>query len=106
MKSEALKIIQQQLIEVEKKMLLKIKKRALLLKSIHPQQLPAAKNLIHYLVLRNNDIRNLQDSLHINGLSSLASAESHIHSQVQNILVNIIRPKNWILVLTIITSIK
>lgn len=86
MKSEALKIIQQQLIEVEKKMLLEIKKRALLLKSIHPQQLPAAKNLIHYLVLRNNDIRNLQDSLHINGLSSLASAESHIHSQVQNIL--------------------
>jgi pyruvate kinase len=28
----------------------------------------------------------LQDSLHVNGLSSLASAESHIHSQLQSIL--------------------
>ena len=55
-------------------------------KNIHPQQQQAAKNLIHYLTLRNEDIRELQDMLHIHGLSSLASSESHTHSQVQSIL--------------------
>ncbi len=86
MKPDLLKDIQQQLIELEKKMLLEIRKRELQFKSIHPLQLSAAKNLVHYLVLRNEDIRDLQDSLHIHGLSSLASSESHIHSQLQSIL--------------------
>ncbi len=78
--------MQQQLLELEKKMLLGFKKKELQLKDIHPLQLNAAKNLVHYLVLRNEDIRDLQDNLHIHGLSSLASAESHIHSQLQSIL--------------------
>jgi pyruvate kinase len=86
MKPDPLIIIQQQLMELEEKMLLEIKKRELRFKSIHPQQRSAAKNLVHYLVLRNEDIRNLQDALHRHGLSSLASSESHIHSQVQSIL--------------------
>ncbi len=86
MKPDQLKHIQQPLIVLEKKMLLEIKKRESQLKNIHPLQLPAAKNLVHYLVLRNEDIRDLQDNLHIHGLSSLASSESHIHSQLQSIL--------------------
>lgn len=86
MNPEPLNIIQQQLIDLEKNMLLEIKKRDQQLKSIHPQQMPAAKNLLHYLVLRNQDIRNLQDTLHVHGLSSLSSSESHIHSQLQSIL--------------------
>ncbi len=86
MKPDLLKHIQQQLIELEKKMLLEIRKRELQFISIHPLQLPAAKNLVQYLVLRNEDIRDLQDTLHIHGLSSLASSESHIHSQLQSIL--------------------
>jgi len=81
-----LRQIRQQLIELERKMLLEIKKRQPLFKNIYPRQLPAAKNLIHYLTLRSEDIRNLQDALHIHGLSSLASSESHIHSQLQSIL--------------------
>ncbi len=78
--------IHQQLIELEKKMLQEIEKRQLLFSDIHPEQYPSAQNMIHYLTLRNEDIRELQDQLHIQGLSSLASSESHIHRQVQSIL--------------------
>lgn len=86
MQPDILKNIQVQLIELEKNMLLEIKKRTQQFKTIHPQQLAAAKNLLHYLVLRNEDIRNLQDDLHVSGLSSLSSSESHIHRQLQSIL--------------------
>lgn len=86
MNSDPLLQIQQKLIELEKKMLLETEKRQLLFNNINPQQYAAAKNLIHYLTLRNEDIRELQDMLHIHGLSSLASSESHTHSQVQSIL--------------------
>ncbi|MBZ5856927.1 pyruvate kinase [Flavihumibacter profundi] len=86
MEPDQLGIIKQQLLELEKKMLLEIEKRAEVFKNIHPLQYPAAKNMIEYLTLRNEDIRELQDSLHIFGLSSLASSESHIHRQLQSIL--------------------
>lgn len=56
------------------------------LELVHPCQQAAAQNLIQYLSLRSEDIRDLQDQLHINGLSSLASSESHILSQLQAIL--------------------
>lgn len=51
----------------------------------HKNQKISASNLIHYLTLRNEDIRELQDKLHVEGLSSLASAEGHILSQIQAI---------------------
>lgn len=53
---------------------------------VHPGQKKSAINLIHYLVLRREDLRVLQDSLHDAGLSSLASSESHILRQVQAVL--------------------
>ncbi len=86
MKPNTLKEIEHQLIELEKKMLLETKKRAQQFKGIDAQQIISAKNLIQYLVLRNEDIRDLQDALHKQGLSSLTSAESHIHRQLQSIL--------------------
>ena len=86
MKPDPLLQIHQQLIELEKKMLMETEKRHLLLKNLHPHQYHAAQNLIHYLTLRNEDIRKLQDGLHIHGISSLTSSESHIHSQLQSIL--------------------
>jgi pyruvate kinase len=46
----------------------------------------AARNLLQYLLLRNMDIRDLQDELHNYGLSSLASAESHIQCQFEAVL--------------------
>jgi pyruvate kinase len=78
--------IQQQLIELEHKMQTAVRSRSLQLNAIRPSQMLAAKNLIHYMVLRNEDIRTLQNSLHILGLSSLASSESHIRRQLQAIL--------------------
>ncbi|HAD14882.1 MAG TPA: pyruvate kinase [Saprospirales bacterium] len=44
------------------------------------------RNLLHYLALRREDLRPLQDALHDAGLSSLASAESHCMRQVQSVL--------------------
>jgi pyruvate kinase len=84
--TDILSQIQELLMELEQKLIEGIKKKKSLLNKIHTQQHEAAKNLIHYLTLRNEDIRELQDLLHIHGLSSLASSESHIHRQIQSIL--------------------
>ena len=78
-----------QLEDLERKMLNESASRCDFLKKIHTKQLDAAKNLLHYLVLRKEDVRELQDALHIAGLSSLASSESHIHSQLQSILMRL-----------------
>ena len=51
--------------------------------AVHPQQKGSATNLLHYLALRCEDLRDLQDDLHNAGLSSLASSESHALRQVQ-----------------------
>jgi pyruvate kinase len=57
-----------------------------LVKKLHPNQKISARNLIRYLALRSQDIRSLQEMLHVYGLSSLASSESHIRHQIQAIL--------------------
>ena len=44
---------------------------------LHPEQKMSSINLIQYLTLRSEDVRSLQDQLHVLGLSSLASSESH-----------------------------
>ena len=56
---------------------------ASLLKRIHPHNRKSAVNFLKYLILRKTDVRKLQHKLHANGLSSLASCESHTHRQVQ-----------------------
>ena len=86
MDSETLAAIKEQLEGLEGKMFGELSSRDFLFQKIHPKQRQAAKNLLYYLTLRNVDIRELQDKLHIAGLSSLASSESHIHSQLQSIL--------------------
>ena len=48
-----------------------------------------AVNLLHYLALRSLDIRDLQIKLHEAGLSSLASAESHIRGQLLSVLARL-----------------
>ncbi|MCC7506262.1 MAG: pyruvate kinase [Saprospiraceae bacterium] len=53
---------------------------------VHPKQQASAANLIHYLSLRCEDLRELQDDLHNAGLSSLASSESHALRQIQMVL--------------------
>ena len=57
-----------------------------LISGVHPQQKKSVTNLIHYLSLRREDLRTVQDHLHDAGLSSLASSEGHILRQVQAVL--------------------
>lgn len=47
---------------------------------------PSARNLIHYLVFRSYNLQELQEALHCYGFSSLASSESHIRTQLCNVL--------------------
>ncbi len=60
-----------------------------LLADVHENFRLSGANLIHYLVLRNNEIREAQEYLHHIGLSSLTNSESHTLFQVQNVL-------NWL----------
>jgi len=83
---QVLRDLLNQLTSLEHKMMEAVADRESLLNEIHPSQQMAARNLLNYLALRNEDIRELQDQLHIHGLSSLASSESHIHSQLQAVL--------------------
>jgi pyruvate kinase len=53
-----------------------------LVSRVHPSNKRNAINLLHYLALRSLDIRELQDTLHAYGLSSMASSESHIRGQL------------------------
>ena len=53
---------------------------------VHPEQRQSVLNLMHYLALRCEDLRAVQDDLHKAGLSSLASSESHVLRQVQAVL--------------------
>lgn len=57
-----------------------------LLQHIHPAHYQSACNLLHYLALRSQDIRGLQELLHEQGLSALTNSESHIRSQLLAIL--------------------
>lgn len=63
-----------------------VKEKHVTIEQLHEKQKTSGANLLHYLALRSEDIRVLQDELHVLGLSSLASSESHILRQVQTIL--------------------
>jgi len=53
---------------------------------IQPAHQHGARNLLHYLVLRRQDIRALQRRLAALGLSSLGRTESHVLGAVQTVL--------------------
>lgn len=73
------------LADLEKKMSDKELEFRSVFSQLHKDQQKSASNLLHYLVLRDHDIRDLQNKLHIAGLSSLASSEGHIKRQLQAI---------------------
>lgn len=52
-------------------------------KQVHPSFRNSARNLLHYLALRQHDIRQLQESLAQLGLSSLGRAEAHVLASLQ-----------------------
>ena len=66
------------------------------LHKIHPANQLSALNLIHYLALRNQDIRELQNTLGQLGISRLGRAESHVMASlvaVKNLLKRISKNK-------------
>ena len=84
---EQIELIESEAIELEKK----YEKR---LKKIHPENQKSALNLIHYLALRNQDIRDLQNTLGQLGISRLGRAESHVMASiaaVKNLLHKILK---------------
>jgi len=56
------------------------------LAQVHPDQRESALNLLHYLALRQRDIRDLQEDLSSLGLSSLGRAEAHVLATVHAVL--------------------
>jgi pyruvate kinase len=60
-----------------------------LLAGLENNQYKSAENLLHYLALRSQDLRPLQDSLACLGLSSLGRAEPHVLASVNTVLHNL-----------------
>jgi pyruvate kinase len=56
------------------------------LSNVHPAWRNSAGNLLHYLALRQHDIRLLQEELALLGLSSLGRSESHVMSTIDAVL--------------------
>lgn len=76
----------QQLSAIIKEMRQAEKQHSSQLLKLHNNFKLSGANLIHYLVLRKNEIRELQKYLHQSGLSSLANSESHTLSQLQHVV--------------------
>lgn len=56
------------------------------LAAVHPEFRDSARNLIHYIALRQSDISELQEDLAALGLSSLGRAERNVMGSVQAVL--------------------
>jgi len=56
------------------------------LNKIHPNYRRSAENLLHYLVLRRRDRRQLQQHLAVLGLSSLGRSESHVLATIDAVI--------------------
>jgi pyruvate kinase len=52
------------------------------IEKVHDSFQTSIRNLLHYLVMRSEEVRPLQDYLHERGLSSLSNSESHTFSQL------------------------
>jgi pyruvate kinase len=78
--------LQQELEILEENINASVKNKMDVIENLHPGQRTSAVNLIHYLALRKEDVRTLQNKLHIAGLSSLTNSESHILRQLQAVL--------------------
>jgi len=53
------------------------------LDGVHTEFHDSARNLVHYLALRHDDIRDLQEQLTSLGVSSLGRAEPHVMASIQ-----------------------
>lgn len=75
-----------QLSQLREKIVQEPKSAAGYLTEVHPNFVQSARNLLHYLAMRRQDLRPLQERLACLGLSSLGRAESHVLSNVDAVL--------------------
>ncbi|SHN12746.1 pyruvate kinase [Cyclobacterium lianum] len=71
------------LASLEKELSQSLNQQQQYLELIPPGNQPAARNLIQYLCFRSEDRKDLQEKLHLYGLSALSNSENHIHRQIQ-----------------------
>ncbi|NJD33056.1 MAG: pyruvate kinase [Gammaproteobacteria bacterium] len=57
--------------------------------AVDPHHRNSARNLLHYLSVRQRDIRSLQQDLHSLGLSSLGVLESHVLATLNAVIANL-----------------
>ena len=56
------------------------------LQKVSPGFRPSARNLLHYLALRQEDLRELQHELTLRGLTSLGRCDSHVMDALESLL--------------------
>ncbi len=82
-KSEKITLAVSQLQEIGERCQAFESKFAAELSAVHPEYRDSALNLVHYLALRESDIRELQENLATLGLSSLDRAERNVMASIQ-----------------------
>ncbi len=77
--------------------ILKLEKGYKKLSKVHPQHRNSARNLLHYLAFRSQDLRKLQIQLSGWGLSALSGAERKVQATVDTLLhvMYLLRGKEW-----------
>ena len=81
-KPDKISLVDAQLLEIGERCLEFESRYAVDLLAVHPEYLDSARNLVHYLALRDSDIRELQQNLATLGLSSLGRAERNVMASV------------------------
>lgn len=76
---EALMLLKTEMLALEQR-------HAKLLEGVAPEHLSSARNLLHYLAMRKQDLRTLQTRLASLGLSSMGRSEAHALSSVNAVL--------------------
>ena len=75
-----------QLWHLRRDMLMRETQWEAMLDQVLPAYRSSARNLVHYLSLRSNDLRPLQNQLARLGLSSLGRSESHVLANLDKVL--------------------
>jgi pyruvate kinase len=71
-----LRVLARELVRLERGLVALEKELRPSLRRVAPNRRPSARNLVHYIALRQHDLRDLQGRLAQRGLSSLGRSES------------------------------
>lgn len=82
----AVEQLTRELVAIKKSLIAAESSQIRLLTRVHDDQRISARNLVHYVALRQRDLRPLQEELTRHGLSSLGRCESHVLDNVEAVL--------------------